>query len=216
MTLPLIYSGDAGLSASKGMLSKIIRFGGALQTGKADRSHAFCGIESGMIIEALVRVRINDASKYDKQDIELYRPPLTNAERKSFHIGMIKVAGDSYGWGKPFLAGLDSIATGFKKLFTLGHAKEPVFFFSQTMGFFSFKDCSQLLVWGWHNFTDYRLMDEYHKVVPWKCATPDYCQDLFSLPHNRMKLYYKQLDGGQVVVDLRNQTKTKKENDNEI
>lgn len=190
MTLPTILAGDAGLSSSKSWISKVIRFGGLLHTGHADRSHAFCGIENQQVIEALVRVRVNDFTKYADQDIELWRPPLSEPERKSFHIGMLKAAGDSYGWGKPVLAGLDSIFTGVKKLVTLGRAKQPIFFFSKRLGFLSFKDCSQLLVWGWHNYTAFRLKDENGKIVDWKCVTPDYAQDLFKLPQNGMTKIY--------------------------
>lgn len=199
-TLPLIKSGDCGLSASKNWLSAIIRFGGLLQTGKADRSHAFCGIQNQQVIEALVRVRINDLTKYADSDIELWRAPLSEEDRLAFDVGMLKVAGDSYGWGKPVLAGFDSIASGFKKLFTWNKEAKPVFFFSKNFSFFSFKDCSQTYVWGLHNLTSYRLLDEDHNVVDWKICSPDYAQDLFELPHNKMVMYYKQLDGGQVVL----------------
>lgn len=201
--LPFILPGDAGLSSSRSALSRIIRFGGWLHTGEANRSHAFAGVDHQQVIEALVRVRINDKTKYENEDIELWRAPLTDDDRMNFHKGMLRVAGDSYGWFKPMLAGVDSILTGGKKLITLGRSKGPVFLATRWKGLESFKDCSQLLVWGWHKFTTYRLLDQHHRIVPWQHVTPDYAQDLFHHPHNKMVMYYKQKSRDVVIYDAR-------------
>jgi len=203
MGLPRIQPGDIGLSSSDGILSKIIRFGGWLHTGEANRSHAFAGVEYQQIIEALVRVRINDFYKYENEDIELWRPPLDQDDKINFHLGMLKVAGDSYGWFKPALAGVDSILTGLKKLVIWNSKAAPVFVATRWKGLESFKDCSQLAVWGLHKFTKHRILTPDHKVVPWWEVTPDYAQDLFSLPHNGMTLIYKQKNRDIVLIDQR-------------
>ena len=118
--IPQTLPGDIGLSASKNFISKAIRFFGKLQTGNADRSHAFSAIGDDQIIEALWRVRVNDMSKYQGQDIEIYRLPLSDKERVSYRRGMLKIAGDSYGLTKIPLHALDSVCSAF--------VRRPVFF----------------------------------------------------------------------------------------
>lgn len=190
--LPLLLPGDCGLTASRTWLSKAIRFFGKLQTGEANRSHAFAGINNVLVIEALVRVRINDFTKYEDQDFELWRLPLSEQERLSFQLGMLKVAGDSYGWGKIPLHALDSTASFFRNFWRKKDDRKPVFWFTSKLGFSSFKDCSQLFVWGLHKFTEYRLRDGDHNEVKWKTVSPDYLQDLLHHPHNRAELVHKQ------------------------
>lgn len=182
--IPITLSGDIGLTASKSFLSKAIRFFGRLQTGSADRSHAFSCIGDDQLIEALVRVRIHDLNKYKDQDVEIYRLPLVDEDRRNFRRGMLKIAGDSYGWGKIPLHAMDSLASVF--------ARKPVFFFTAKFGVTAFKDCSQLTVFGLHHFTKYRLLDGNHKEVRWVSVSPDYLQDILNLPHNKAKMIYKQ------------------------
>lgn len=189
--IPPILAGDIGLSASDTFLSKGIRFFGKLQTGSANRSHAFAGIHRQQIIEALVRVRIDDYTKYHGQDFELWELPLTAEDRNNFHDGMTKTAGDSYGWGKIPLHAADSTASFLRNFWRKKEDRKPVFFFTAKLGVTAFKDCSQLTVWGLHHFTDYRLLDENRKEVNWKTVSPDYLQDLLHRPHNRAKLKYR-------------------------
>ena len=181
--------GDIGLSSSNTIISKLIRFFEHLQTGSANKSHAFACIGDDQIIEALVRVKINDIKKYDKQDVEIWRLPLSDGDRLNFKKGILKVAGDSYGWGKIALAAMDSVASVTSRLFG---RKKPVFWFSRKFNLTSFKDCSQLIVWGLQKFTMYQLKDENHSLVPWVTVSPDFLQDLFHLPHNKAELIYQQ------------------------
>ena len=183
MSIPHTVSGDVGLSASKTWRSKTIRFFGKLQTGKATRSHVFACIGDDQIIESLTEVRVDDLAKYDGQDIEIWRPPLDDEDRIRFRRGILKMAGDGYGWFKIPLFAADSVATAITKPFT----GKYVFFFTKTFGISSFKVCSHLYVYALHHFTKYRLRgpEPAHEIVNWKTISPDYLADLIAAPHNR-------------------------------
>ena len=182
-------AGDIGLWSSNTWLSKAIRFFEHLQTGSANKSHSFACLGDDQVIEALMRVKINDIEKYDGKDVEIWRLPLSESDRLNFKRGMLKVAGDGYGLGKIALAAMDSLASVVGRFFG---RKKPVFWFSKKFNLTSFKDCSQLIVWGLQKFTVYRLHDENHSEISWSIVTPDYLQDLFHLPHNKAELIYKQ------------------------
>lgn len=181
--IPQLEAGDIGLSASKEWLSSAIRWFERLQTGEANRSHAFSMISGRRCVEALVRVRVSDFKKYEEADIEVYRLPLSDNEREDFADGIMLSAGDDYGWFKIPLHAADSILSMIRK--------KPTFYFTKKFGITSFKDCSQLAVWALHNFTDYVLQDENHEKVEWRTVSPDYLQDLFCLPHNNAERIYK-------------------------
>lgn len=190
--LPLLLPGDCGLSTSGTWISKAIRFFGKLQTGSAERSHAFAGLNDTQVIEALVRVRINDFKKYADQSFELWRLPLTAEDRLNFQKEMNKTAGDSYGWDKIPLHALDSVASFIHNIGKKKADRRPIFPFTSRAGLKAFKDCSQLFVYGIHHFTVYRLLDQDHVEVDWRTVSPDYLQDLLHLPHNRAQLVYRQ------------------------
>ena len=187
--LPEILSGDIILSTNNSLLAKGIKFFEKAQTGKAEFSHAAAGIGDAMIIEALWQTRISPASKYENQTIEIWRLPLTITDRMRFRIGMMQIAGNAYGLTKIPLFALDGIATQVSKLW--GN-KNPVFFFTSKFGILSIPVCSQLVVYGLHKFTKYRLRDGDHNEVPWRVVSPDYLQDLFEHPHNKAILIHKQ------------------------
>lgn len=84
---------------------------------------------------------------------------------------------------------MDGIATQVSKLW--GN-KKPVFFFTSKFGILSIPVCSQLVVYGLHKFTKYRLRDGDHNEVPWRIASPDLLQDLLEHPHNEANLIHKQ------------------------
>jgi hypothetical protein len=194
---PKFKIADCGLSASKTWLSKAIRFAGKLQTGHADRSHCLSWLEHRQIIEALVRVRIADESKYYDQDIEVYRLPLTETDRINFLKGIQSEAGDSYGWSKLPLHLLDSVASACINL--LRKEKKPVFWFTAKLSITSYKDCSQLFVHSLHKYTTYRLKDEKQQIVKWQTVAPDRLQDLFKLEINNCKLLFKQNNKGEIL-----------------
>lgn len=181
--LPVLRAGDIGLSSDKTFLSKAIRFFEKLQTGEANRSHAWSMISPTRCIEALWRVTINPVEKYDELDCEVWRLPLSDADRMNYSDGIMLSAGQDYGLSKIPLHALDSIASIFNR--------KPVFFFTRSFGITSFKDCSQLTVWALHRFTSYVLRDENHDPVDWRCISPDYLQDLLHLPHNGAEMIYK-------------------------
>ena len=186
--LPETMPGDCLLSASKTWLSKAIRFFEKLQTGSADRSHVAICLDHEMIIEALGRVRISDLTKYEAQDIEIWRLPLEESDREALDHELMKLAGDSYGWFKLPLFAMDSIATVIRRPFT----KKPCFWFTDKLGITSFKVCSHLYVYALHKFTSYRLRDFKGDEIDWRCVSPDYLQDLFQIPHNQACLIHKQ------------------------
>lgn len=187
--IPELWSGDIILSTNNSWLAKSIRFFEAAQTGDAEYSHAAAGLGDGMLIEALWRTRINPIEKYENQTIEIWRLPLSDAERITFRNGMMQIAGNSYGITKIPLFAMDGIATQVSKLW--GN-KKPVFFFTSKFGILSIPVCSQLVVYGLHKFTKYRLRDGDHNEVPWRIASPDLLQDLLEHPHNEANLIHKQ------------------------
>lgn len=181
--LPTLRAGDIGLSSDKTFLSTAIRFFERLQTGEANRSHAWSLLSTTRCIEALWRVTINPVEKYDGADCEIWRLPLTDADREAYSDGIMLSAGQDYGLFKIPLHALDSFASVLRR--------KPIFFFTRAFGITSFKDCSQLTVWALHRFTTYVLRDANHDPVDWVCVSPDYLQDLLSLPHNGAVRIYK-------------------------
>jgi len=192
-------SGDIGFSASNTFLSKGIRFFTSLHTGKATASHAFALVGENLLVEALDHIRIKPIQKYGnpKQAVEVFRINISDEERKAFREGMIRLENGQYGWGKIVLFALDGITTGLKKMVGM---KKPSFFFTQKLGVTSIPVCSQLVVYGLHKYTNYRVKDDDGKEINWRVASPDYLQDLLKLEHNGGKLIYKKAIGGSVLV----------------
>lgn len=186
---PETLPGDCGLSCGTGLIAKTIIWAEKMQTGEANRSHAYIYIGEAMIIESLVEVTISDESKYDDQDIEIWRLPIPYNERLRMRKELMKLAGENYGWFKLPLHLADSLASGFLNLFR--KEKKPVFWFTKHFGITSFKLCSHLYVYALHTWTGYRLLNENHKQVDWRECSPDYLQDLFACPHNKAQLLYK-------------------------
>lgn len=187
--IPEVWSGDIILSTNDSWLAKSIRFFEKAQTGDAEFSHAAAGLGEGLLIEALWRTRINPIDKYSNQNIEIWRLPLTISDRLRFRIGMMQIAGDSYGITKIPLFAMDGIATQVSKLW--GNTK-PVFFFTSKFGILSIPVCSQLVIYGLHKFTNYRLRDGDHNEVPWRIVSPDYLHDLLLHPHNQAEMVHRQ------------------------
>lgn len=185
-----VLAGDIILSYSKSWLSKGIRFFEKLQTGHALFSHAAVALDETNCIEALGRVRVNPLKKYEKQSITLWRLPLTDKERLAFRNGILLKAGDSYGITKIPLFALDGVCSQIGRWFG---RKKPCFWFTRKAGIFNIQVCSQLVVYGLHKFTSYRLRDEEHKDVQWREVSPDYFSDLLNLPHNKAQLIYSQV-----------------------
>ena len=186
---PYLVAGDIILSTSESWIAKSIRFFGKLQTGSAEFSHAAFALDGKHCIEALDRIRINPISRYYKQTVQIWRLPLSPNERDNFHDGMIIRTAGNYGWTKIPLFAMDSVCSSIGRMF--GRTK-PCVWFTKRAGIFNIQVCSQLGVYGFHKFTDYRLCDVDHKEVTWREVSPDYFADLLHLPHNRAQLLYEQ------------------------
>lgn len=188
--LPKTLPGDIILSSSKTWLSKTIRFVEAMQTGAADRSHLAVCIGDDQCIEALLEVSVNDLKKYEKEDIEIWRLPLLDEERVAFRKHVLKQAGANYGGTKLGLFLGDACTTWLLRKFG---KKQPVHFFTKNLNVFPNQVCSQFGVGGIYATSQYRFRGTGdHKEVPANVISPDYCQDLMALPHNRCELIYKQ------------------------
>ena len=186
-----LIAGDIGLSSSNDWLAKGIRFFTSLHTGKATKSHSWLALGDGLLIEALVNVRINAVEKYDKPvytALSVYRVPLTAEEQDNLRKNMMLKSAEGYGWTKLPMFALDGIATALSKLFG---RKTPVFFFTKNAKIFSIPVCSQLVIYGLHKFTGYRVLDADKKEVEWRVVSPDFLEDLLKLPHNRTEVIYE-------------------------
>jgi hypothetical protein len=180
-------SGDVGFSRGSGIISKVILFFTSMQTGAAYWSHVYGHIAKGKIIEAVHKTKINDARKYEGQEIAVYRLPLTEVDQRAFDYGARRIAGRAYGWLKLPLFAADAIATFALGL--MGH-QQPVYFFTSAFGIFHLPVCSQLYVYILHKFTNARIADETGNPVPWRTVSPDRLEDLLKLPGNKAVLIY--------------------------
>lgn len=190
-TLNLVQfkSGDIGLSTSKSWMSKAILFFESLWTRKAEVSHAYALVGENLIVEALDKIKENPISRYNGQRTEIWRIEITDEERKAFREGMLARVNGAYGWLKYPGFVLDATASRVVRLFG---GKKPVFFFSNVMGFSNIPVCSQLVVWGIHKFTSYRLK-EFGKEVNWREVNPDRLQDLLESPENKAVRIYSSM-----------------------
>ncbi len=178
-------SGDIGFSASNTFLSKAIRFFQSWHTQSASHSHTFAFVDGELCIEALSRVKVNHFSKYEGKNVAVYRIPLNRKDRENFRINMLQVASQRYGWANILMFGLDAITTKITSLFG---RKKPVFFFTKHAKIFNIPVCSQLIIWGIHEFTSYELKNEFGEKVNWRIVSPDYFEDLLKIKHNRAQL----------------------------
>lgn len=181
--------GDVILSHDGTWLSRAIRWVTSLQTGDAHYSHAAASVGDKQIIEALWQITINDASKYDKADIEVIRLPLSDQERKDFRRGMLKMAGTVYGLTKLFCFAGDAFLTRVSRLW--GN-KKPVFYCMEHYGLSDRPVCSELVAYGLETFTSHQLKDIDLTTVSWKDISPDYLEDLLKLAINGGEVIFKQ------------------------
>ncbi len=183
-------SGDIGLSSCNTWLSKAIRGFTSMHTGEARFSHAYAYLGWDLVVEALAKVSVNRAEKYKNSTIAVYRLPLSDEDRANFKYGMLRRTNKAYGWLKIPLFALDAIST--KVTSWLGK-KKPVFFFTKYVGISNIPVCSQLVVWGLHNLTSYRLKDMFGEEAEWKVMSPDYLDDLLKLDINQAELIYENI-----------------------
>lgn len=189
ITSMLTLPGDIGFSSGNGWLAKSIRWFQSVWTNDAKWSHVWAVVGGSMVVEALGKISYNPISKYNNQTICVYRIPLSNEERERFAIGMIRRVNGAYGWLKYPLFVADSATTWVKqKIFRMGR---PCFFFTRVFGISNIPVCSQLIVWGLHEFTSYRIKDDLDQTINWRIASPDYLNDLMQLPINRAVIIFE-------------------------
>lgn len=176
-------SGDVGLTTGKDNVSKFILWAQDVWTQKANRSHAFAIVGDGLVVEALAKIKLTELSGYQERIVDIYRLPLSEEERKNFRLGMMNRINGAYGVLKYPLFFLDALTSWFKRRLGM---KKPCFFFTRVLGISNIPVCSQLIIWGIHKFTSYRLKNAEGKEVNWRIVSPDYLEDLFLLPENKV------------------------------
>lgn len=177
--------GDLILTASNGFMSKIIRFFSKLQTGSARFSHAAMYVEQGLIIESLVKVRINKIEKYDGQKCIVWRLKGYDDKTRQLVVNSTLLrAGNEYGWFKIPLFALDAISTKIVNMFR--KEDKQVTFFTSKFGFTKLDVCSILFADNWtktanHNFG-----------IKSKSITPDWLDDY--MIKNNQELIFTSLE----------------------
>jgi hypothetical protein len=167
--------GDLILSRTDKWLSKAIRFFSSLQSGHARFSHSAMYIGNGLLIEALVRVRINPITKYDDQEVVVWRlKDYDDSERLEVAQYAMLLAGDSYGWLKIPLFALDSVSTFVLKCFK---KDKQVYFFTRTFGLKSFRVCSILWAYCWKEIAKHIFNSPEGKEIVPKSQSPDFQDD---------------------------------------
>ena len=162
--LPDLLPGDIILSRSKTWISKTIRFFSKLQSGDARVSHAVLVLGDGLVIESLVKIRINELAKYKDQTIVIYRlKDHSDSDRESVRREALKVTGNTYGLLKLPLFVLDSFSSVIRR--------RPVYFFTQTFGITNFQVCSNFVAWIW------RTHGNHIWPIDWRSISPDYLDD---------------------------------------
>ena len=158
--LPPLLPSDIILSRSKTFLSKAIRFFGKLKTGSAYYSHSALVLNDSELIESLWRVNKNPVSKYEGQDIAIWRCKfLTDEQRISIAKRAESVEGGLYGIGKIPLFALDSVF--------------HTYLFTRMLGVSNFKVCSNLIAWSY-----YKELGHDDIFGPgWRSVAPDTIDD---------------------------------------
>lgn len=176
--------GDIILSRSGGFLSHAIRFFEKLRSGDARYSHALLAIGNGQVIESLVEVKINDLSKYDNQEIIVWRIlGFSDEDRLRVARTALKEAGDNYGWGKIGLFALDSLSTPVVNLFRKN--KRPVDFFTKKLSILPFQVCSQKVASWWLKGAGFNWGENINSI------DPDYIDDYMLKTNQELIFEYK-------------------------
>lgn len=157
-----LLPGDILLSRKNTWLSRTIRKFGKIKTGSAKVSHAALCLgkltEKPEVIEALWKVIRNPLSKYDKEQIVIFRKRgLNQAQRNEIALKCISVENQAYGILKLPLFALDSLTHSY--------------FFTQTFGLSNYKVCSNLIAWAYEKAAGIKF------GVGWRSVQPDTIYD---------------------------------------
>ena len=163
MNLPYLHPADIILSRSGTFFSKAIRFFEKLKSGSANYSHSAMCLSDREVIESLWRVTVNPTSKYENEDIVIYRPKfLTMDQKRSVVNRSLKIEGQAYGVLKIPLFAMDAV---FK-----------TYLFTQTFGISHFKVCSNLIAWAYYK----ELGHDDIFGTGWRSVSPDVIDDYCS------------------------------------
>lgn len=177
--IPKLLPADIILTRSNTWLSKAIRWFGKRKTGEAFVSHAAVALGDifgeQKIIESLSSVKLNPLSKYEGQRIIIYRPPISDEDRKRIADFLLtKEHKGGYAWLKLPLMALDSMVPGdnypFTRIFGISH----------------FKVCSQLYVYAFYKLG----IKLFHRN--WREWSPDGICDFAAA--NRWPLIYNSIE----------------------
>lgn len=162
--MAILKPADLILSKSDSVVSWVIRFFEALQTGSADYSHAAMAlgelVEPESVIEQLLMVVINPVKKYIGRDIAIFRNTnWSDLQRIQIACMMQQQMRQPYGILKIPLNMLDCI---FR-----------TYWFTQTFGISHFKECMQSYAW-----CAYKIIGTDNIFgCGWRSVSPDIAHD---------------------------------------
>ena len=187
MPIPKLKPCDIILSRTDAWLSKAIRAFEKKRTGSARFSHAAMALgdltEKQEVIESLWKIQRSPLAKYEKESIIIYRHKLlTDIERREISLIALSVSNAPYALLKIPLFALD--------------AAFNTYFFTSKLGISSFKVCSNLAAWSYHQYFKQKSEDLFTSGVPfpknswqkryaengvfdtgWKSTSPDTIDD---------------------------------------
>ena len=175
-----LKAGDIILTRSDTLLSRIIRWAGKKRTGAARVSHAAMALGDLVVpascVESLWRVEVSPLSKYDGQEMIVWRLiDMTDEERERMAVRALTQCNMSYDVFKILLFLLDCL---FR-----------TYFFTRLFGISNYKVCSNLIAWA-------REKENGRKFgIGWRSVQPDTIDDWCRRNKKKAELVYSTLKG---------------------
>lgn len=180
MPLNDLKAGDIILTRSDTLLSRIIRWAGKKRTGAARVSHAAMAlgdlVSSPSCVESLWHVEVSPLSKYEGQEIIVWRLiDMTEEERERMAVRALTQCNMGYASGKIVLFLFDCI---FR-----------TYFFTRLFGVSNYKVCSNLIAWA-------REKENGKKFgIGWRSVQPDTIDDWCRRNKKKAEMVYSSLKG---------------------
>lgn len=173
--IPKLLAGDIILSRQDKFFSRVIRWFGKQKTGEAGYSHAAMALGEltlePAVIESLFRVVQSPLTKYEGQEIVVYRmKSIDQMTRNRIAARALSVSNEGYGVLKIPLFAMDSV---FK-----------TYWFTSTFGVSSFKVCSNLIAWSYE-----KVLSRLPFGIGWRSVSPDGIDDMCRISHEWEKIY---------------------------
>lgn len=161
--VPELEAGDIILTRANTLLSKAIRWFEKKRSGDSRFSHAALALgeltTQEEVIESLIKVTRGPLSKYNGQQIIVYRMKgLTDKQRNEIVLKAVSVEKEGYAWFKIPLFAMDSI---FR-----------TYFFTRYFGLSNFKVCSELIAWAYET-----VLGKKPFGLGWRSVSPDVIDD---------------------------------------